>query len=116
MIVSLTGKADNFTLVFTKQPNNKWAAEVPPNIETGRYIVELCAVDQAGNVGYWRGVLHMSQNQRVTLEILKEEYQAWLMNDVEIVINERCVEVTLKSDIEVKVVDRYAVELAYKAV
>ena len=116
MIVSLTGKADNFELVFAKQQNNTWAAEVPPNIETGRYIVELYAVDQAGNVGYWRGVLHMSQNQRVTLEILTDEYQAWLMNDLQIFINERSVEVTLKSDIEEKVVNRYAVEFAYKAV
>ena len=116
MIVSLTGKADNFELVFVKQLNNTWAAEVPPNIETGRYIVELCAVDHAGNIGWWRGVLHMSQNQRVTLEVLTDEYQAWLMNDIQIDINERSIEITLKSDIEEKVVSRYAVEFAYKAV
>lgn len=89
MIVSLTGKADHFELFFTRQQGNTWAAEVPPNLETGRYIVELCAVDGAGNVGYWRGVLYMSENVRVSIDIFYDEYQTWVINDVKVEAKDR---------------------------
>ena len=51
MVVKLVGKIDGQDVIFERREGDRWDATVPRNL-TGVYIVELTAVDAAGNVAY----------------------------------------------------------------
>ena len=47
-VVKLVGRADNFDLVFRQDDRGLWDATVP-SVDDGVYILDLLAVDAAGN-------------------------------------------------------------------
>lgn len=60
MIAALTGRADDFELVFSCGQDGLWRASVPPDLSDGQYVVTLCAVNDAGESATYRGVLYLS--------------------------------------------------------
>lgn len=60
MIASLTGRADDHELIFTRDADGLWRASVPPDLTDGQYVVTLCAVTAAGEASTYRGVCYMS--------------------------------------------------------
>ena len=58
MITAVTGSADGHALVLTPTGSG-WQATLPPDLADGQYVVTLTAVNEAGNVGEFRGVLYL---------------------------------------------------------
>lgn len=80
MVVSLYGRADNYELVFMQDSNGLWGATVPPDMTDGTYAVELYAVDWAGNIGYYTGLLYMC-NGMTCLRISEDEFKLKIIVD-----------------------------------
>lgn len=49
-VVALEGKLNGATLVFRRGPNDTWTADIPP-APFGIYVIEVTAIDEAGNRG-----------------------------------------------------------------
>lgn len=81
MIVSLVGRADNHTLVFTKSEGEQWEATVPTDFSDGTYIVELWATDDYGNVAYYTAILYIFDGRTTYLEILEDSFQVLILSD-----------------------------------
>lgn len=52
MVVKLTGNVNGSAIIFERVQGDEWKATVPASLN-GVYIVELLAVDEAGNEAYW---------------------------------------------------------------
>lgn len=50
-VARLIGRTDTFEVIFDKIADDHWSVEVPANV-VGEYIMDLFAVDEAGNVGF----------------------------------------------------------------
>lgn len=72
MVVELTGIIDGQDIVFRREKEDWWSATIPPNLN-GIYIVELTAIDEAGNVSYTTKYIITIDTSllRVTLQPLK---------------------------------------------
>ena len=57
MVVSLTGMVDSIPVIFTRTEDDLWTTVVPPDLNDGMYIIELTAVDNAGNQTFYVGKL-----------------------------------------------------------
>lgn len=55
MVARIWGKVDGQTIPFSRTDQGWWKAEVPAS-DSGTYVLELWAEDQAGNVGYFATV------------------------------------------------------------
>lgn len=51
MVVQLTGKIDGKDIIFNRKNGDVWETIIPKNL-SGIYVVELTAVDEAGNIGF----------------------------------------------------------------
>ena len=61
-IIRLWGTADKFEIEFTKNTSTgRWDVSIPADLEDGHYVVELYAMNEFSEVGYWTGVLFMVQ-------------------------------------------------------
>lgn len=92
MIVSVTGHADNFDLVFTLCKDGRWAVTVPPDLSDGMYICDIYAVNHNGEVAYWTGILYMADGACVKFDLVEDDITAWLLpeRDVDLsLIDER---------------------------
>ena len=56
MVVRLIGKVEGQDVIFTRLKGDIWTAEVPAQ-KSGRYVMELTAFDEAGNIAYCTDVL-----------------------------------------------------------
>ena len=80
-VVKLIGKADNFELVFAQNEKGLWETTVPFD-EDGIYILDLLAVDEAGNESRYAIALFTVDTSnihcRFNLQILCfEDQTAW---------------------------------------
>ncbi len=75
-IIRLFGHADNFDIEFTHKGGTTWLCEVPPDTSDGVYAVELWAVNELNEVGYWTGELYMC-NGACHLKIERPKYGVW---------------------------------------
>lgn len=48
MVVKLTGKVNGETIIFERKAGGLWVTAIP-RVKSGAYVVELTAVDEAGN-------------------------------------------------------------------
>ena len=51
MVVKLTGTVEGQEIVFSRIRGDMWRATVP-SVKSGAYVLELTAIDEAGNIGY----------------------------------------------------------------
>lgn len=79
-ITRVWGKADQFDLVFSPS-GDLWDAAVPADIEDGRYVVELFALDDVGNQAYWTGILYINSSKNVRVRIIADKIKVWLVAD-----------------------------------
>lgn len=52
MVVKLTGNVNGDSIIFTRTEGDTWRSTVPSTLN-GIYVVDLLAVDEAGNEAYW---------------------------------------------------------------
>ena len=78
MVVKVWGRINaTHEVVFTPQGNDIWTCKVPP-VEDGEYIVDLYAVDEAGNQSYTATILFTVDSRHLifTVKVLKIAKQA----------------------------------------
>ena len=76
-IVRLWGTADKFDIEFDKNTvTGLWETQIPADLEDGHYVVELYAMNEYGETGYWTGVLFMLQG-RPYIDIKPPKYIIW---------------------------------------
>lgn len=80
-VVSVVGQADEYDLVFNKQADGKWAVSVPPDMSDGKYVIGIYATDSFGNVGYWTGILYVTNGRMICFELLDDSYRILLLAD-----------------------------------
>jgi hypothetical protein len=55
-VVKMTGRIDSVEIVFSLSETGAWIATVPPDIY-GEFVVEVTALDEAGNAAYSTAML-----------------------------------------------------------
>lgn len=76
-IIRLWGTADKFEIEFDLNPSTgRWDVTIPADLEDGHYVVELFAMNEFGETGYWTGVLYMLQG-RPHIHIQAPRYVIW---------------------------------------
>lgn len=75
MVVKLIGKVDNVDIIFTKAMGDDWEAVVPYDLD-GEYIVELTAIDEAGNMSYVTKYLFIVNTSQLCVKLLPLSYAA----------------------------------------
>lgn len=81
MVISLTGTVDAVPVVFEKTGENLWEVVVPPDLQDGRYFVELTATDDAGNQTYKIADLWIWDGVVTRFEILEQAYTHKLLGE-----------------------------------
>lgn len=76
-IIRLWGTADKFEIEFDKNPSTGlWDVTIPADLEDGHYVVELFAMNEYNETGYWTGVLFMYQG-RPHIHIKPPRFVIW---------------------------------------
>lgn len=91
MVVKVWGSVNGYDIVFVPQGDDIWTCQVPP-VEDGEYIVDLYAVDEAGNQAYTATILFTVDSKHLifTVKVLKIAKQAvGRMKDYDILVK-RC--------------------------
>ena len=91
MVVKVWGSVNGYDIVFVPQGDDIWIRQVPP-AEDGEYIVDLYAVDEAGNQAYTATILFTVDSKHLifTVKVLKIAKQAvGRMRDYDILVK-RC--------------------------
>lgn len=73
MITKIIGKCDGVDIVFTMTANGGWQSTIPPDLKDGKYILELFATDEAGNVAYITDVLYSVDSATLDFKVLFEQ-------------------------------------------
>ncbi|MHB1154061.1 MAG: PF13754 domain-containing protein [Eubacteriales bacterium] len=82
-IVSVTGHADTFDLVFIRGPDKKWAVTVPPDLSDGRYVCDIYATNAIGEIAYWTGILYMTDSRFVYLNLVQDNITVHLLPETQ---------------------------------
>lgn len=80
-VVSVVGQADEYDLVFIKGSDGKWAVSIPPDMSDGKYVVGIYATDTFGNIGYWTGILYVTNGRMTCLHLLDDAYAIILLSE-----------------------------------
>ena len=88
MIVSMTGHADNFDLVFTKCKDGRWAVTVPPDLSDGQYVCGIYATNVVNDVAYWTGILYMANGACICVKLIEDD-------DIKIALDSERTEIVL---------------------
>lgn len=72
MVVKVWGSVNGHDIIFIPQGDDIWTCQVPP-VEDGEYIVDLYAVDEAGNQAYTATILFTVDSKHLifTVKVLK---------------------------------------------
>ena len=72
MVMRVWGSVNGQEIVFVPRENDIWTCQVPP-VEDGEYIVDLYAVDEAGNQAYTATILFTVDSKHLifTVKVLK---------------------------------------------
>lgn len=78
MIVSVYGKVDNSNVIFCKSDNG-WACTVPADLEDGQYACSFIAESDYGAVGYWTGILYVTDGSVLCPRLVEDDIVIWLL-------------------------------------
>lgn len=75
MVVQVYGEIENHQIIFKQNEKGLWETAIP-FLESGKYIIRLYAVDEAGNESYCATAIYTIDTEKIaaTLEII--EYAA----------------------------------------
>ena len=77
MIKRVFGRANDFEIVLEKKAGQRWEATLP-SVEDGRYIIELWAEDEAGNMTYMAKAMIVIHAGRLKVYIVPDNTGAEL--------------------------------------
>lgn len=80
MVTFLTGKIDGAAINFKNVEGDMWQATIPPSLN-GAYIVELTAVDEAGNIAYVAEYIVVVDLSTMHVSLQLSPYFSEKMND-----------------------------------
>jgi hypothetical protein len=88
MVVYLQGKIGDDLLIFEKNEKGLWSTTVP-FIESGRYVIRLCAVDEAGNESYYATAIFTVDIESLVMKIEFVSYGAEIKGEYEATIESK---------------------------
>lgn len=96
MVVSVYGEIENHRIIFRQNEKGLWETTVP-FLSSGKYLVTLYAVDQAGNTSYYATAIYTVDTEKITarLEIIEYAAQAKERYDARITITDYEAQITL---------------------
>ena len=96
MVVSVYGEIENHRIIFRQNEKGLWETTVP-FLSSGKYLVTLYAVDQAGNTSYYATAIYTVDTEKITatLEIIEYAAQAKERYDARITITDYKAQITL---------------------
>ena len=65
MVVALRGTVNGNIISFARAQGDRWEAIIPKSLN-GAYVVDMSAVDEAGNIAYIACLLYTSPSPRDT--------------------------------------------------
>ena len=74
MVLRLTGNVDGRTVLFHQGEEGVWHGTVPLDLD-GTYVIDLLAVDEAGNSSYYATVLFTVDPERLHMAMLFLKYR-----------------------------------------
>ena len=80
MVVRLIGKVEGQDVIFTRLKGDIWTAEVPAQ-KSGRYVMELTAFDEAGNIAYCTDVIFTYDATAMKFTIEPLPYQCTIIDN-----------------------------------
>lgn len=72
-IIRVYGKADSFDIELSRN-GDKWEVDIPPDMTDGVYAVQLTAINNVGERGYWVGELYMVNSSICCLNLSQTQY------------------------------------------
>nr|DAL90301.1 MAG TPA: hypothetical protein [Caudoviricetes sp.] len=96
MVVSVYGEIENHRIIFRQNEKGLWETTVP-FLSSGKYLVTLYAVDQAGNTSYYATAIYTVDTEKITatLEIIEYAAQAKERYDARIEVMDYEAQITL---------------------
>jgi hypothetical protein len=76
----LIGYVDGVQVTFTYTPPNTWTAIIPKQLD-GIYIVELHAINEAGNIANYSGMIVKIDFSNLKIEVLENDILQQEIND-----------------------------------
>ncbi len=76
MVIQVYGEIDNHRIIFEQNKKGLWETAVP-FLDSGKYIVKLYAVDDAGNESYYATAIYTIDIEKITATIEIIEYGAF---------------------------------------
>ncbi len=80
MVVRLIGKVESQDVIFTRSKGDIWTAEIPAQ-KSGRYVMELTAFDEAGNIAYCTDVIFTYDVTAMKFTIEPLPYQCTIIDN-----------------------------------
>ena len=76
MVAQVKGSVDGQDIIFSRTEGGRWEATVPLDLD-GTYVIDLTAIDDAGNESYYATVLFAvdPETLHITMEVLKYRLQ-----------------------------------------
>lgn len=69
---SVWGTCDGVDILFREAEADTWTAEVPADLQDGRYIIEVWGETMTGAVIYTTAMLYMCDSRCVALEFMED--------------------------------------------
>lgn len=96
MVISVYGEIENHRIIFSQNEKGLWEATVP-FLSSGKYLVTLHAVDEAGNTSYYATAIYTVDTEKIaaTLEIIEYAARAEERYDARIEVMDYEAQITL---------------------
>lgn len=85
MIKAVYGKVDAWDVIF-KQSGDGWTCTVPPDWSDGQYACSFVAQSDWGALGYWTGILYITDGNTLCPRLQSDIFTAWLLPEPETVL------------------------------
>ena len=75
MVAQVYGEIGQDRIIFTQNEQGLWES-ITPALQSGRYILSLYAVDEAGNESYYATAIYTIDTEQITARLEIIEYAA----------------------------------------
>ena len=82
MITAVYGKVDAWDVVFNGY-GDQWQCTIPPDFTDGQYACSFVAENDAGETGFWTGILYITGGNNLCPRLVQDDIVAWMLPDIE---------------------------------
>lgn len=77
MVVKVWGSVGGIEVIFSHVEGDNWSCVIP-EIPDGEYVVDLYAIDECGNIGYYATVIFIIDQKHLKFEVKMLGYKTEL--------------------------------------